>query len=673
MSALPVKLHPDIVSGLQANGISELFAVQMAVLEPSIAGKDLIVRAKTGTGKTLAFAIPLVQKCLQIRAEKAASSSSSSSTGERGSRGGLGRGRNPLGLVMTPTRELCKQVHAEIAKLSRNVKVACIYGGANISRQERELMDGADIVVGTPGRLNDFLERRVLNLDEVRQLVLDEADRMLDEGFSEEVDRIVEALPADKQTTLFSATVPRWVSRIAKTSMKQPQTIDLVGDDEASGKLGELLDMRPMLVSAQTRRAVLMDVITTYALQGKAIVFTATKREADDVAAAVCSLLPCEALHGDMPQEQRETALQRFRNNVIRVLVATDVAARGIDVPDIDLVVHYDIPRDADSFLHRSGRTARAGKKGVAVALFTPQETSIMRSLLKEVSLSNKLWTYRAPDSEEIMTACAHSTAARFAQISPAVERFFTRPARELLQAGTATPEVLLARALAAMSGRNRLPTPTSLLTAEADRVTLTMTADVSNEGQVLRMVRNMAGPKAHVGRIVLTRGPSRDHNNNNKSVVYFDVDTASARRLLQDKVESDGQEVDIEEADKIEMGTLTAARFSESRGGGGGGYGGRDDGGRGGFGGSGGGFRSGGGGGGGGYGRRDGRDGGYGGRDGGYGGSGRYGGRDRNYGDDRGRFGGSSYDGAGSSSRGGSGRRPFNNRNDSRGSRDRY
>ena len=335
------------VAALAKRGIENLFPIQSACLEPALQGRDIVARAKTGSGKTLAFAIPIIERLLTARAPEAQQ-----------------RRDAPLSLVMCPTRELALQVEREIEATAPRARCATVYGGAPIMKQVSNLRHGCDLVVGTPGRIMDLVERGDLRLEGIQFVVLDEADMMLDMGFKEDMDWILEQVTnPERQTMLFSATLPDWIRRLSRQYLRDPVTVDLVGE-QGTGKVSDDVTVRVVAVPQEEKRSLLPDLISVYAPRGKAVVFVETKREADEVAAAVASTHPSECLHGDIAQQSREVAMDLFRKGQVRVLVATDVAARGLDIPDVDLVVHFDLPRNQETFLHRSGRTGRAGKKG---------------------------------------------------------------------------------------------------------------------------------------------------------------------------------------------------------------------------------------------------------------------------------------------------------------------
>ncbi|CAI0374682.1 unnamed protein product [Linum tenue] len=354
----------EIVSALATKGISNLFPIQRAVLEPAMAGRDLFGRARTGTGKTLAFGIPILDKIIQYNAKH-------------------GRGKNPLALVMAPTRELARQVEKEFREAAPNLDTICLYGGTPIQRQMRELEYGTDIVVGTPGRIMDLMRRGALNLSEVQFAVLDEADQMLAVGFVDDIETIFKQMPPKRQNMLFSATMPSWIKNLIKNYLTKPLTIDLVGDSDK--KLADGITLYSIASESYQKAGVLAPLIAEHGKGGKCIVFTETKRDADRLAYAMAKSHKCEALHGDISQMQRERTLAGFRDGQFNILVATDVAARGLDVPNVDLIIHYAIPNSTETFVHRSGRTGRAGKKGTAILIYGGDQSRQVKILEREV------------------------------------------------------------------------------------------------------------------------------------------------------------------------------------------------------------------------------------------------------------------------------------------------
>ncbi|HEY7875125.1 MAG TPA: DEAD/DEAH box helicase [Actinomycetota bacterium] len=328
----------EIVSRLDRNGIKTPFPIQAQALPAALAGKDLFGQAQTGSGKTLAFAIPVIA-------------------------GAGDRAKGPFGLVMVPTRELCAQVADEFRKIGGSLVVMSAFGGTPVKKDIARLEKGIDVLVATPGRLADLYERGVLILDHVRVLVLDEADRMLDLGFMYDMDWIIRRLPKERQTMLFSATLVPSVRQLARRYMQDPEHIEIESEqlviEEAEHRFFEVHPMDKLQV-----------LTALLAKQPKTIVFTRTKRYAARLVEELRKEgLSVDALHGDMPQPARTKALKRFTDGQVKVLVASDVAARGLDVVGVEQVVNYDPPDDPTSYLHRTGRTARAGAPGLAVTL----------------------------------------------------------------------------------------------------------------------------------------------------------------------------------------------------------------------------------------------------------------------------------------------------------------
>ncbi|KAL9427167.1 hypothetical protein AB3S75_033874 [Citrus x aurantiifolia] len=444
-----------LAESLEKRGITHLFPIQRAVFEPALQGRDLIARAKTGTGKTLAFGIPILKR-LTEGYEQAIS---------------LRRSRLPKVLVLAPTRELARQVEKEIKESAPYLNTVCVYGGVSYNTQQNALSRGVDVVVGTPGRIIDLINNSSLKLGEVEYLVLDEADQMLAVGFEEDVELILENLPPKRQSMLFSATMPSWVKKLSRKYLDNPLNIDLVGNQDE--KLAEGIKLYAISTTATSKRTILSDLITVYAKGGKTIVFTQTKRDADEVSLALTSIIASEALHGDISQHQRERTLNGFRQGKFTVLVATDVAARGLDIPNVDLVIHYELPNDPETFVHRSGRTGRAGKEGTAILMFTSSQRRTVRSLERDVGC--KFEFVSPPAVEDVLESSAEQVVATLNGVHPESVEFFTPTAQRLIEEkGTDA----LAAALAQLSGFSRPPSSRSLINHEQGWVTLQLTRD---------------------------------------------------------------------------------------------------------------------------------------------------------------------------------------------------
>jgi ATP-dependent RNA helicase RhlE len=330
---------------LARRGVTDPFAVQTLVLRDAIAGKDVLARSATGSGKTLAFAIPIVES---IRPQDAA----------------------PSALVLVPTRELAQQVADEFADIAKaqGLRVGVAYGGVSI-REQATRNQKAHVLIATPGRLQDLVERGSVRLDRVRILVLDEADRMLDMGFQPQVDRLVRRIPKDRQTMFFSATLDGAVGNLARAYTRDA----ILHEVESSTETVDGLDHRFVQVDARNKVDALIDLLEH---GGElTLVFVRTKRGADRLVHKLRQKgVKAEALHGDMPQRARQRALERFERGSVRVLIATDVAARGLDLERISHVVNYDPPQDDKGYVHRVGRTARAGRTGTGITLVTADQ-----------------------------------------------------------------------------------------------------------------------------------------------------------------------------------------------------------------------------------------------------------------------------------------------------------
>lgn len=344
-----LNLHADLLSNLATLGYTEMTPVQARSLPPILAGQDVIAQGKTGSGKTAAFGLGLLQgldvKRFRVQA-----------------------------LVLCPTRELADQVAGEIRRLGRgihNIKVLTLCGGMPFGPQVGSLEHGAHIIVGTPGRIEDHLGRGALKLADVSTLILDEADRMLDMGFQEVLDRIIDQLPKQRQTLLFSATFPDQIQAIARRIMIQPVTIQVESVHDHA-----IIEQHFYKVTDNKQRLTALRLLLLQFQPESTLVFCNTRKETQAVADQLMNFgYSALALHGDLEQRDRDQTLIRFANKSISVLVATDVAARGLDIAALDAVINYHIAHDAESHLHRIGRTGRAGSKGIACSLYDARES----------------------------------------------------------------------------------------------------------------------------------------------------------------------------------------------------------------------------------------------------------------------------------------------------------
>ncbi|GII21431.1 DEAD/DEAH box helicase [Planosporangium mesophilum] len=352
-------LRPELLHALSQLGYEEPTPIQREAIPPVLNGRDLLGQAATGTGKTAAFAIPVLQR-LTVD----------------------GGRRDPKALILVPTRELAMQVSEAIHKYGHDLgtRVLPIYGGQPIGRQLRELDRGVDVVVATPGRALDHISRRTLRLDALETVVLDEADEMLDMGFAEDIDTILQDAPQDRQTLLFSATMPPRIESIARQHLHDPVRIAIARPTLAPGEAPRVRQSA-YLVPRAYKPAALGRVLDVEA-PGAAIVFCRTREEVEDLAGTLNGRgYRAEALHGGMGQEQRDRVMARLRSGSADLIVATDVAARGLDIEQLTHVVNYNVPPAPESYVHRVGRVGRAGREGVAITLVEPREHRMLQTI----------------------------------------------------------------------------------------------------------------------------------------------------------------------------------------------------------------------------------------------------------------------------------------------------
>lgn len=354
-------LSKDVLKGIKALGFEKPSPIQAQSILPMLEGKDVIGQAQTGTGKTAAFGIPMIES-IDVSDKRV------------------------QGIVLAPTRELAIQIAEHIKSISRytGIKVCPIYGGQKINKQIRQLKSGVHIVVGTPGRVIDHLNRGTLRLRDVQMVVLDEADRMLDMGFVKDINKILDKVPKQKQTGLFSATMDKNVWKICNKYMDKPEKI-LVSKDEITL---EQIEQRYIRVDHMSRYPILMELIREQHVK-KAIIFTKTKRGAYRLAKKLKGDgLRANALHGDLTQPQRDKVTRSFRRDRIDFLVATDIAARGLDIDDITHIINFNMPMETSAYFHRIGRTARMETEGTAITFVAHGDQDALDDIMKETSTS---------------------------------------------------------------------------------------------------------------------------------------------------------------------------------------------------------------------------------------------------------------------------------------------
>eukprot|EP01038_Epipyxis_sp_PR26KG_P009150 gene9150-12341_t len=530
-----MNFSPKTLSVLQAKGFTEMTPVQSQSYDLVYSGADVVARSKTGTGKTFAFGIPLIEKIVAQNLHLSP------------------RENLPLILVIEPTRELAVQVAQELSSICsvHKMRVEAIYGGASMTMQERSIRSGLHIIVATPGRALDLISRGAIDLSHVKHVVLDEGDTMLEMGFQKDVESILLNVKApgkssrnaaaknlkeksrdsdrfafndfdedddadadfdeqpkqvnnDVQMLLFSATMPGWICSMTDKHMVNPIFLDAVqeGDSRLSDTISHFAIKLPSYNRFEAVKSYLEDLILTKSLGGQTIVFTNTKEEADTLLGSDSfGRMRALVLHGDISQNTRQTTIRQFKDRQIDVLIATDVAARGLDISGVDLVVHTAPPFDADTFVHRSGRTGRAGRNGTSILLYSSVEERKLYTYERELNFNFK--RTGPPSSSEISEASALYASKRITEINPQVVKHFVPHAKGLINTlyannnendddsenennnteFTYTPEQiedLVARCLAAISNKNTI-TCRSLLTGENDVVTLEIEAVFKN------------------------------------------------------------------------------------------------------------------------------------------------------------------------------------------------
>ncbi len=381
-------VHPDIVASLADAGIIHPFPIQAMTLPVALAGHDIIGQAKTGTGKTLGFGVPILGRVVTPQDEGYA---------------GLARPGKPQALAVAPTRELAVQVAGDLERAGRRrgVRVLTVYGGRAYEPQIEALRTGVEVVVGTPGRLIDLAKQGHLDLSQARTVVLDEADEMLDLGFLPDVETLMSLTPASRQTMLFSATMPGAIVALARRYMSQPTHIRAMGDDTENAHTVKAVEQFVYRAHAMDKVEMLSRMLQANG-RGLTIIFSRTKRTAAKVSDDLVERgFAAAAIHGDLGQGAREQALRAFRNGKVDILVATDVAARGIDVDNVTHVINFQCPEDEKTYLHRIGRTARAGNTGVAVTFVDWDD-------LHRWALINKALDLGIPDPQETYSSSEH-------------------------------------------------------------------------------------------------------------------------------------------------------------------------------------------------------------------------------------------------------------------------
>ncbi len=436
---LPNIIEPVLAEALSARGYDALTPVQVAVIEPHTSGRDLLVSARTGSGKTVAYGLAMAENLLGVGGQLAPPGA-------------------PQALVIAPTRELAMQVQRELAWLYAKARVVACVGGMDPRAERRALDAGCQIVVGTPGRLRDHLERGNLRLEALAAVVLDEADEMLDLGFREEIEEILDATPAERRTLLFSATLPKPIIALAGTYQKNALRLTVGGGEQAHADI----EYRAIRVAPNEIDLAVVNVLRFFE-SGSALVFCATR---DGVRRLHANLVErgfnVVALSGEMGQNERNHALQALRDRRARVCVATDVAARGIDIPDLDLVIHADLPSNRETLQHRSGRTGRAGRKGICVILVPHPKRRRLDMMLKTAKIE-AIW--QSPPTAEDIRAKDQQRLIENVTVAEDLSEDELVVARALM--AERSPEAIAAAYL--RLARAQMPSPEDLADAEPE------------------------------------------------------------------------------------------------------------------------------------------------------------------------------------------------------------
>jgi ATP-dependent RNA helicase DeaD len=468
-------LRSELLGALSALGYEEPTPIQREAIPPLLDGRDLVGQAATGTGKTAAFALPVLQRLAD---------------GERGA--------EPVALVLVPTRELAEQVAQAFHRYGRDlgVRVLPIYGGQPIGRQLQVLRRGVDVVVATPGRALDHINRGTLRLGSVRTVVLDEADEMLDMGFVEDIEAILELTPADRQTVLFSATMPARVDGIARRHLREPIRIEM-GRTAPADDEGPLVRQSAYIVARAHKPAALGRVLDVEA-PSAAIVFCRTREDVDQLTETLIGRgYRAEALHGGMSQDQRDRVMGRLRGGTADLLIATDVAARGLDVEHLTHIVNYNLPAAPEAYVHRIGRVGRAGRQGVAITLAEPREHRMLKAI--ERTTKQRITVEKVPTTADLRARRLELTRAalRESLLTDDLERF--RVVVETLSDEFDVMDVALAAV--------KLAHESSEITADDDEDIPEVAAQPAARAQRERGKRR--GPEGEVTRLYIAVGRS--------------------------------------------------------------------------------------------------------------------------------------------------------------------
>ncbi|ETW05170.1 hypothetical protein H310_04172 [Aphanomyces invadans] len=526
-------LSPQTTQNLERAGITHLFPVQVESFSTMMEGKDIMGRSKTGSGKTLAFALPIVERLLSTPATQK---------------------RAPRAIAMLPTRELAQQVADEFRRIAPQLRVALVVGGVSYIGQENELRRGIDILVGTPGRVVDMMDKGNLDLSHIEVSVLDEADMMLKFGFQEEVETILGAMPDTKQCVMWSATTPRWVHTIARQYLKDPTMIDLVGEDNS--KLPATVSHKAIMVTRDSKDHILESILNLYSQGGQALIFTETKQEADELVSFLSARAKgVRVLHGDLSQNLRTATMKGFRNGDVRTLICTDIAARGLDIANVDLVIQYRLSNDQENFVHRAGRTGRAGRSGVNVVLFESRDIRDVRDLESKFGMTFN--HAAAPLPSQMLKHAMATVTDKLNNVAFDGRKAFEAIAKELLANEDERVHVV-SSALALLAGFDaKGPTVYSMLTAQPHIQTLSLVGDRSWNADAISSFLQEVRVTVPYSRVV--RGDN--------STFYFDVPHKHVDTVLEHAETKNVVVAPVTELPKITVGGVQRSSTGRSQG----------------------------------------------------------------------------------------------------------
>ncbi|CXI59796.1 ATP-dependent helicase, putative [Plasmodium berghei] len=543
-SSIP-QINQKIVDFLETKGIKYMTKIQSKSFMPIYEGNDIIGRSETGSGKTLAFALPLVEKLYKNMESKKKIIKNKSN--EINSIQHLSEGHKnentdsmdkyPYILVLEPTRELSKQVETTFKEISQfyNFNIMSIYGGESYTYQENKLRKGIQILTGTPGRIIDHIEKKNLSLKNIKYVVLDEADEMLNLGFTHDIERILSYINIkDAQVLLYSATTPSWIKDISSKYLKNPIYIDVINTINKTSKTIQHIAIKTPY-DIKEKAMLLEDIILVKSNGGQVIIFTRTKLEAD----ILCSegsfnYLTFSVLHGNIAQSTREHTMQRFRSGMFQVLIATDIAARGLDISNVDLVIQCYPPTYPAIYIHRSGRTGRANKKGMSIVLFSNEDKNDVIKIEKNCGI--KFTTESLPNNEQVFHSVSKITLKKIENVNTEVLPFFHKSANELIEKSNLlniNQIDLISRCLAIISKKEYIK-KRSLISGLSDTITLTFLNKKRKWKNIYDAIYWINKISNELNINVFNKILQIKINNKDQEFSYFDLNQKLAESLVQ-------------------------------------------------------------------------------------------------------------------------------------------